>query len=149
MLLNPGLAFLLLIIVTVLLTAWKGGAPERLGAAVLVAMVVMSKISTAIDQRAYVQVDSTALVQDIFAVVCFGVLAIYSRRVWPIWATSLQLLSFFSHLARAVQLDLPPLAYALMKTLPTFFATVVVMTGTLAHWKRMRENQFVSDWKHW
>ena len=149
MLLNPGLVFLLLIIVTVLLTAWKGGAPERLGAAVLVAMFIMSKISTAIDQRAYTHVDPTALVQDVFAVVCFGVLAIHARRVWPIWATSLQLLSLISHFVREVDAGVEPLVYAMMKSGPTFFALTALLLGTLLRIHRSRMGQPDVPWKDW
>ena len=127
----------------------KGGAPERLGAAAIVAMAVLQAISRLFEPSRLYSTDPVAAVIDGYGVLSFGVLAIYANRAWPIWATSLQILSLTSHFAQEVGPASRPGIYIVMKSAPTFFVIIALLVGTASHQTRMRRFGKDPGWKGW
>lgn len=143
------LAFAVILVLSVSLALAKGGSPERWGAAVIVVMTALQFGSRLFEAPQYHSVDLASVVVDAFAVVTLGAIALHARRAWPIWATSLQLLSLSSHFAREVNEHVPPMVYAIMKSSPTFLVLVTLLIGTLAHMRRVRLRGKDPAWKDW
>lgn len=143
------LAFLLALIPVPVFAVWKGGAPERWGAGVIVAMTLTQAASMWLHPSRYIAVDPGPLLTDLVGMAGFAVLALEARRVWPIWATSLQLLSLSAHFARWADIAIPPQVYAVMRSAPTFGALVAIFIGTVLHLHRMRRRGFDLSWQNW
>jgi hypothetical protein len=143
------LAFFLLLPLSLVLAAWKGGAPERFGALVIVLMAVVQRIAIQFDPSEFVSVDPASLVTDAVGAIGFGILAVQARRVWPIWAASLQLLSLSAHFARWADIGVPPFVYALMRGTPTFVALAALALGTVLHMIRLRRHGTDPSWQDW
>ncbi|AIT79421.1 hypothetical protein [Novosphingobium pentaromativorans] len=143
------LAFFLLLPLSLLLAVWKGGAPERYGALVIVAMAVIQRIAIVFVPSHFVSVDPAALVTDFVGLAGFGTLAVQARRIWPIWAASLQLLSVSAHFARWADIGVPPFVYALMRGSPTFLALAALLVGTILHIVRLKRHGADPSWQNW
>lgn len=120
-----------------LLALWKGGAPERAGVALLLGMLALNLIGRLFGPPVYASVDLLALADDFAGFVGFAWLAYHARRFWPIWAAALQLLSLAGHFARAFEQKTGSLVYALMKSGPTYLLFLILLAGTLLHWRRV------------
>jgi len=143
------LAFFLLLPLSLILATWKGGAPERYGALVIVAMAVIQRIAIVFVPSHFVSVDPAALVTDFVGLTGFGILAVQARRIWPIWAASLQLLSVSAHFARWADIGVPPFVYALMRGSPTFVALAALLVGTVLHMVRLKRHGADPSWQNW
>lgn len=117
--------------------AWRlGGEVERRGAQIMAAMYAIAVFGHRLLGHEYAAVDPVALLQDSLSFLGFSFLGIYSKRVWPLWAAALQLLSLGSHVIRALQIDVRPVVYAWMKSGPTWAVLVILLIGTLGHLRR-------------
>jgi hypothetical protein len=127
----------------------RGGGPEKWGALVIVTMTAIQVGSAFVEPRRFHEVDIASVVVDTYGVIGFGAIALYARRAWPIWATSLQILSLSSHFARQVDAGVSPLVYGLMKSSPTFFVLLALLVGTAAHRRRLRVHGKDPGWMDW
>ena len=115
----------------VIVFAWRaGGEPEREGAVVLAAMLILSLAGHAVLRVRFLDVDPVSLAVDLVGFVGFLAIAFAARRFWPIWACSLQLLSSGAHFARQVLPPMDAFAYAMMRTGPTDVVLLVLAAAT-------------------
>ena len=115
-----------------------GGKTERIGAAAMIAVAVVAIGGQLTIERRYTSVDPVGLAQDLIAFSSLAFLGIYSKRVWPLWAAALQLLSLGAHCLRALDIPVRPVVYAWMKTGPTWAVYFLLIIGTLLHLRRTR-----------
>ena len=142
-------AYFLVLIFSVGLALWKGGAPERLGALVFVLMAVVQALVMVFIPSQFTRVDLDSLVTDLIGFLGFGYLALEARRFWPIWAASLQILSLSAHFARWADIGIYPIVYAVMRGAPTFGVAVAIFIGTILHWHRLRRHGWDRSWQSW
>ena len=142
-------AFATILILSTGFAITRGGAPERWGALVIVTMTAIQVASAFSGHQKFSSVDLGSVVVDAYGVIGFGAIALYARRAWPIWATSLQILSLSSHFARQVDQGVSPMVYALMKSSPTFFVLLALFVGTMAHRRRLQLHGKDPGWMDW
>ena len=140
--------FYALLVLSVVAAFWKGGAPERTGAAIVVATLALELVGLRIEPPHLHSVDPVAVIIDALATLSFGALALHARRAWPIWATALQLLSLTSHFAEGIEPSHPGI-YFTMKSGPTLMVQVVLLLGTLFHQRRLRRFGRDPAWMGW
>ena len=134
---------------------WKGGAPERLTAAVLVAMTLVQVTAHRVIPLRFDEVDVPAMIVDLWAAVGLTVIALYADRTWPLWTAALQLLSSMSHLIRISSDEIEMLVYGWVKSLPTFGVLLILILGTTLHRRRIRQHGSDRSWRmslpppHW
>jgi len=140
--------FYALLVLSVSAALWKGGAPERTGAAIIFVALTLEWVGRAFVPPDFNSIYPVAAIIDAIATASFGALSLYARRVWPIWATALQLLSLTSHFAEGIEPSHPGI-YITMKSGPTLAVLVVLLLGAIFHRRRLR--QFGSDpaWMGW
>lgn len=138
-----------LLALTIGLSFWKGGAPEKAGAGVLLAMFAFQFITYPIFERSRVELEPLALTSDLIGLTGFGAIAIRARRWWPIVAASLQLLSVFSHFARHIESDIIERSYAVMSATPTVTILLPLMMGTVMHQRRLKQFGMDPAWVDW
>lgn len=146
---NWQIAFMLLLAFSVSFAIWKGGAPERVGGLLILGMLVWQYTAESIVPSRFTIVDPVPLITDMAGFLGFGFLALQARRFWPLWATSLQLLSLSAHFARWADLEVAPLVYALMRAAPTFGAMIALSCGTVLHLQRLRRHGCDPSWQNW
>ncbi|GGN55326.1 hypothetical protein B2G71_19390 [Novosphingobium sp. PC22D] len=137
-------------VVALIFILWKGGVPERLGAATVVAMAVL-QFSLLVFMRSsrFDAVDLGSLVTDVVGFAGFGILALNARRIWPLWATALQLLSLGAHFARWVSLDMAQQIYAITRSTPTAIVVVLMVLATAFHIQAVKRGTSGADWQDW
>jgi hypothetical protein len=108
-----------------------GGEPEQQGAKIVVAMLAINYLGMLGFSKRYATVDPISLMVDILGFLGFAAIGINSKRVWPLWASSFQLLSVGAHFIRAVELPIRPIVYAWMKSAPTWAVLLLLIGGTL------------------
>jgi hypothetical protein len=139
------LAFLV-IELAVIIYAWRfGGSSEGAGAVILGSMVAVTYVGRAFHPPLYERVDLLSLTVDLIGLVGFCWLGISSRKLWPLWAASLQLLSTGAHLIRAFEMPVRPLVYYLMKVIPTLGVIVLLIVATWLHHRRQKNNKRTSS----
>lgn len=143
------MAFFLLLALTLGIAFWRGGGPERYGAAVLAAMFVVQGTMFQIVPSGFYSVDPVPLVTDIIGFAGFGAIAMNARRIWPLWAAALQLLAVSAHFARWADLAIHAQVYAFMRSGPTFLALIALFAGTVLHRVRQRRWGFDPAWQDW
>jgi hypothetical protein len=113
-----------------------GGPPEQQGAKIIIAMLAINYLGMLIINKRYATVDPIALLVDSLGFLGFAAIGIYSKRIWPLWASSFQLLSVGAHFVRAVELPVRPIVYAWMKSAPTWAVLLLLIGGTLTNRQR-------------
>lgn len=128
---------------------WKGGPPERLGAAVLLAMAVIQPMAHLVLPLRFDRFDVVGFVVDLMAFVGMTAIALYADRMWPLWTAALQLLACAAHVVRLLSIDIRLLTYGTMKGWPTFAALFVLVVGTAMHRRRLRRRGSDPSWAIW
>lgn len=91
-----------------------GQEPERQGAKVAAAMMLLSILRTGIFGTQLDGFDHLGILVDLIGFAGFLVIALFALRVWPLWASALQLIAVTSHLVQMLQIEIHPAAYVLM-----------------------------------
>ena len=88
---------------------WRGGKPERLAAALILADWVLSPALVINDTYNHMQIAVFAI--DGLLMFALISIALRSDRFWPLWATAFQLLELLMHIAMLVDHTVRPRAY--------------------------------------
>ena len=127
------LVFLAIELAVVLIAACAGGKPERVGSGIVLAMIVVTYVGHPLLGWTYETVDPVGLAVDLIGLASFVWLGLVSRRFWPLWAASLQVLSTGAHLVRALAIPVLPWVYFWMKVAPTLGVLILLMVATWSH----------------
>jgi hypothetical protein len=139
------LAFLV-IELAIVISAWRlGGPSERAGAGILLAMVAIAYVGILFQAPVFHRVDPIGLAVDLIGLAGFCWLAFSSRKFWPVWAASLQLLSMSAHLVRALDVPVRAPVYYWMKGLPTLGVLMLLGWATWRH-RRMQRRAKRGSW---
>ena len=142
-------AFLFVLVVSITLAGWRGGSPEKWGAASLVAMTALQVAGTAAIGWRLGAIDWVALTVDLVGFAAFTAIALFARRVWPLWASALQLFSLTTHFVRASIFFIHPIVYWLMKSAPTFGICLILIAATYLHRRRLIRDGGDPSWTVW
>jgi hypothetical protein len=126
-----------------------GGEPERYGGLVVIGIVGLSLLRHFWFGAEVDRLDWPALTIDVAGFAAFTWIALFAWRLWPLWASSLQLLALAAHLARALNIPIHPLIYAIMRTSPTYLEIVVLLMGVASYRRRTRKFGSKPPWRVW
>lgn len=135
-----------LLFVSTIIALWKGGAPERWGAAVLLTMCIAQLSLYSFADPRFDSVDWVAVIADLIGLIGFTAIALKANRFWPIFAAALQGISCLAHLARYVEPDFLGLTYVWLKAAPTTTATLLLLITTLVHRWRLSVQGHDRSW---
>jgi hypothetical protein len=141
------MAFLLLFLGSVSYALWKGGAPERVAAAILLAGVVLTATTQAFDTHRYATVQWGAAMVDVGVLIGFLSVALLSTRYWPMWLAALQIIQLCSDFAKLLP-GVAALTYAMASSLIGYPVALLIIAATVRH--RMRTARFglQPSWRH-
>ena len=121
----------LLAIIAILITIRHGQRPERIGAATIFLMIIISDSRYFANYAVFSSVDYVALACDVVGLCGFSISGVFYNRIWPLWAAALQLLSVGAHFVRALDIPVRPIVYAWMKSGPTWAVIILLICATL------------------
>lgn len=127
--------FWALLLVTCGYALWRGRKYEQLSAVVFITASVASVLARSPVHERYLGVETSDLVIDSFVLVSMVAIALRSDRFWPLWVAGLQLTISMSHLLKAIQPDLLPLAYAAAERFWSYPTLIILFIGA---WRQHR-----------
>lgn len=142
-------AFLTLLVASIIVALAKGGAPEKWGAATLIAMMAVQFTGRALFGVRYEDLDLVAFGVDLIGFASFTAIALFARRIWPLWASALQLFSLTTHFVRVVDGQVHPAVYWLMKSAPTLGVCLILIVAAILHRRHVRRAGSRASWKVW
>jgi uncharacterized membrane protein len=131
-----------------LVTMWRGGEPERVGAAILFASVAVDEVyHLATGPRNFDRLDPFEMVLDAASLTGFAWLSTRANRLWPIFAAALQLVAVLGHLAALLSNRGMQRAYWAMTEVPVLLSVLALACGVFTHWLRERRLGVYPDWR--
>lgn len=125
----------------------RGSAPERMGAALLVAAASLTLLVRPDQVHRYGSVERGVLLVDMVLMLALVGLAVRANRLWPSILAALHGLTLLGHLGKAENPDLWALGYHLMITLPVLPGLAVLAAGVWSHDRRMRRSGSDPSWR--
>ena len=111
---------------------WRGGGPERLGAAMMFAGSMLSWAALDYSGTFHASVETGIFAVDVALLVGLGAIALFSDRFWPLWATGFHLVGVLTHGAVLAGTEVAPLAYAHALGLWSYLTLFSLAAGTRA-----------------
>ncbi len=140
--------YLCLLAFAVAYAMWKGGAPERVGAAILLVMTIGLLALRPIFPASYGQIDGLAVAIDMVTAACLLALALKANRFWPLLACAAQLPTLTAHLARSTNPEIIGLAYGILIRVPSYFLCLILIVGTECHRRRTARSANLRSWRN-
>lgn len=127
-------------------TLSRGGAPERIGATILLIGYGLTAIVISDIAVRFEAIETGVLIIDLLCLAAFGALAVRADRFWPLWLAALQLLTVLAHGVKLIDSDVFRRAYAFLAVVWSYPMIFLLIVGTFRHQGRLRK--FGSD-KSW
>lgn len=143
-------AVLLMLLIAALGYAfWRGGAPERVMAALWLVLLAADPILHVVEPLDYQFVDRGHLAIDIVGSAGAFIIALYAYRFWPLIVAPLQFLPILAHFSRAIDFTMHPTAYLIMQVASYWPLTPILIIGTWRHYQRAKRDGSEPDWVGW
>lgn len=115
---------------------WRGGAPERWVAAL---MIVAAGITTTSSYgRIYQYVNRVELAVDLVFLAALLLIAVRAARFWPMYVAALQLIGVAVHGVRAIDPDMLSVVYSRAAAAIAYPMLLLLAVGTSRHVRRLR-----------
>ena len=142
--LSPSAYWLLLLAMTAYAFG-RGRIDERLAAGICVIGSMATVIVSSPLNEKYSSVETGVLIVDSLALLGFVLLALGSRRFWPLWVAGFQLTSVLSHFLKALHWDMIPQVYAAAERFWIYPIFLAIVVGTWRNHKRwLRDREFTA-----
>lgn len=115
---------------------WRGRKYEQWSAIICIAASVLSVLLRSPDS--YHAVEQGDLAIDTGVLLAFLAIALRSDRFWPLWVAGLQLTISMSHVLKAVQPSLFPMAYAAAERFWSYPTLLIIALGAWRQHRRQR-----------
>lgn len=128
--------FWAILLITCGYALWRGRKYEQLSALLFIAASVVSVLVRVPLHERYLGVEQSDLVIDSVVTIATVAIALRSDRFWPLWVAGLQLTISMSHMLKAIQPDLLPLAYAAAERFWSYPTLIILFIGAWRQHKR-------------
>lgn len=143
----PGYTFAAVLLLIAALAWWKGGVPERIVGALFCGAFVASVATDSPRVERYFHLETVTALIDLALLIALFVLARAANRRWTTVAASLQLLIVIAHVGRAINVHQAAFIYMLMTAFWPIVQMLVLLTGTILHWRRVSRHGAEPSWK--
>ena len=110
-----------------------GGRPERIGAALMIAALILTWIARTYFGTFYETADMAVIAVDASLLVGLITLALLSNRYWPLWASGFHLVGTITHTALLGNSMIAPIAYAHTLGLWYYLTLLSLLIGAINH----------------
>jgi phage shock protein PspC (stress-responsive transcriptional regulator) len=108
----------------------RGRSEERIVALVCVCATIASRFAVSPLSVRYRSVETGLLAIDLLVLAAFILVALRSRRFWPLWVAGLQLTSSAAHLMKAIDEHLLPIAYGTALAMWSYPILIILAVAT-------------------
>lgn len=115
----------------------RGGAPERIGIAILAVGSVLTVVAVSAPASRFGSLEVGIFAVDVAALLGFLVLALRAERIWPLWVTGLQVIGTTGHAIRLVDPHLIRWGYAFVLAFWSYPMLLLMAFGTWNHHRRV------------
>ena len=127
---------------------WRGGGPERSVASILAAMFLLDRAGhLLLADRNAATFDHLHLTIDAAGFASLVAVSLKARRYWPLWASSCQLISVFTHIGWTLETKLPQAVYLVVDIVPSLLISFALFQGTWMHRRRLTRRKIDQSWK--
>ena len=138
----------MLLILSCLYAAMRGGRPERIGAATLFGGACLSVILVDPFGGRFRHIEPGLLLTDLAMLGIFLWLSVRSTRFWPFWIAGLLLAEVIVHVMRGAMPNIVPRVYIDAVGFWSWFAQLCLAVGTWRHGKRVKRRGVDGPWKN-
>lgn len=140
------LIFTGLLLLAIVYALVRGDKPERYAALMYMIAFAASALSAQLGSDLYHAINWGIVAIDIALAVSLGALALRANRYWTLWATSIQIVAIFAHLAKLLVPEIAAMAYEITLLVWSYAAIPVLMIATYRHHERVRQNGPELNW---
>lgn len=140
------LLFLSIFLIACIYAVWKGGAPERLAAAIFAVGLLATVLLRAPYSTRFGTIDIGMFLADFAMLVCLVCIALHAERFWPIWISAFQMIQVLSHLPELLIPRLLPEAYLIIVSVWAYPMLFLLIVGTLRHQRRLKQYGTDKSW---
>lgn len=116
---------------------WKGGAPERI-AAVIILLATLFTLLVAPDKSwVFGSVHAGIFAVDLCMFVALVVLSLYADRFWPLWMSAMQGFGVFGHISVWLAPSIKPVVYAATHAVASYPILLLLILATYRHRRRV------------
>lgn len=138
--------YYIILAVCCLYTAWQGGRPEKIGAAIFVTASILSTAALSGPSARFLSVEIGVFAVDIAMLFALFALALFAERLWPLWVTGLQLVGAAGHAVKIVDPEVIPRAYAFVMAFWSYPMLFLLVLGTWKHQQRLKRSGVDKSW---
>lgn len=109
---------------------WRGGRDSRSIAIMSAAASIVTHVLLRSNPDRFSNIELGVLVIDVATLIGFVAVALVSSRFWPLWIAGLQLTTLLAHVAKEVEVDLVPQAYAAAAVFWSYPILIILAVGT-------------------
>jgi hypothetical protein len=136
--------FNLLLVVVCGYALWRGGAPERIAAALFAGAAATTFVS--MYGYSFRAISGLYLLVDLALFVAIALLSLWADRFWPLWVAALQLMVLAAHGVRATHPELLPFIYYVATAKLAYPMIMMLAIGTVRHRERLARWGSDLDW---
>ena len=144
------LIWLAMLLVASLYAFARGGAPERVAAAVLFSMLPIDWLYHAIwgNVTVYSTLNVGHFINDLWLLIALTVLGLRANRIWVLGQASIQLIAVIAHLVRWQTPLVDPDIYAAFTRWTSYLQIALLFAGTMAHHRRSKRGINTPSWRN-
>lgn len=131
-------AFLILLVVSTGYAFWRGGAPERIGAAVVLGGTLASFFAVSGARARWLNLETGLLVVDATMLAAILILVVRANRLWPIPMAALLIVQVAGHFLKTLDPHIYPFLYWLTSSLWSYLVVAILMVATRNHRRRRK-----------
>jgi hypothetical protein len=124
----------------------RGGAPEKIGATIVLVGSGLTFAAVSAPAVRFGSVEIGIFLVDAAALIGFLVLALRAERLWPLWVAALQTIGTAGHAVKLVDPTVIRWAYAFVLAFWSYPMLALIVVGTWNHQKRLARNGVDKSW---
>jgi hypothetical protein len=142
----PVQIFLAILVLCLGYATLRGGAPERLCAAIFVMAYILSTIAESGPGVRFEWVEVGVFAVDVAVLLALLALAIRANRFWTLWVAALQIIGTAGHAVKLADPDVMRSGYAIALALWAYPQLLLLVLGTWNHQKRLARYGVDKSW---
>ena len=138
--------FLILLVASVGYAFWRGGIPERIGAAVVLGGTLASVFAVSGAHARWLNLETGLLIVDATMLAVILILVVRANRLWPIPMAALLIVQVAGHFLKTLDPQIYPFLDWLTRSLWSYLVVGILIVATYNHRRRLKKHGQDASW---